>query len=719
MAASVGVAPQGGGGGTAATSNIVAAWDAASAHLLSDEDLLWINAVANKTAEAVTGAADGHTEITDPLPHLHWNEDLFESEEEEGRMWRQEEERLSAYCRAAASICDHMHHTRTILNDIDESYHVVSKKTSELAALCDELVSDQQRSDALYAQLNARLPYFDQLESIASKLNHPHLQGDETYFVGMLTRVDQCVSYLESHPNTRDAQIYLTKYRLLQNRSLQLLKEYIIGLLNSTAASIASTCAPDDQGDQQALSMWRSIGVRIHPLAGMVEQRRQHRDFEAVLSDIYSVYFNYRRSATGGRWTWSEDASLPVQHQVQQGCSLLIQRCQMEAQLFQDVFGYASSGLRLLMESLAAPFYDSLRVRIVRSHSVDDLCLVVSIVNLEFLDRQLSQRADLSSALKPILRRIVQDAQERLIFVAQAIVRDQIASAAFSYPLKEYASTLRGELDSCDAASGAVASRIDDSQQARRRCGWHPSLNLTVDLLRKLHVALDSLSFEGLAVEAVSACSHALCFASNEMAKQTTKLLSHLFLVRHLVILEQELVPFNVNLFVKERVLDFGHIRTLLMRVLTGEIALSSLMSLASSTALYTFLQSAAPRLTQSEKDIKRDLHALLTQSMDAVLIHVTQSSLGPLLSYMSKVKQSQQQAQDAHSLVLQFTTSGPASLLSDLSQVRLMLSGLPVASRSLVASVRSSIEDAIKKFNVLSTATPIDVSIFNFGDDN
>jgi conserved oligomeric Golgi complex subunit 3 len=706
-----------GGSGLGSGQNVVASWDSASLPLLSEQHLLWINAVANTVSESSVAAVgmNPHPEQHNSLsPNLI---DHHDEDEEEYIEWRQNADRLAAYCSAAASLCDQMHHTRSVITDIDASYHLVSKKTSELAALCEELVRDQQHSDALYAQLNARLPYFDQLESIASKLNHPHLQGDETYFVGMLRRVDECVTYLETHPNTRDAQIYLTKYRLLQNRALQLLKEYIVGLLHSTATSITATCGVDEQGDQQALSMWRSLAPRIQPLASLVDQRRQHRDFEAVLADIYSVYFTYRRNLAAARLRWSEDVSLPVQHQVQQGCSQLIQRCDIESQLFQDVFGYASSGLRLLMESLAAPFYDSLRVRIVRSHSVDDLCLVVSIVNLEFLERQLSQRADLSSALKPILRRIVQDAQERLIFVSQAFVRDHIASAALSYPLSEYTSTLRSELDKCPAVDPSALSRLDDSLQAHRRCGWHPSLTLTVDLLRKLHVALDSLSFEGLAVEAVSACSHALCFASNELAKQTTKLVSHLFLVRHLVILEQELVPFNVNLFVKERVLDFGHIRTLLMRVLTGEIALSSLMSLASSTALYTFLQSAAPRLTQSEKDIKRDLHALLTQSMDAVLIHITQASLSPLLSFVSKAK-STQQPQDAQSLVLQFIDAGPASLLSDLTQVRLMLIGLPVASRSLVASVRMSVEEAVKKFNLLSPATPIDLSILNFGDD-
>lgn len=683
----------------AGAAGLPSAWEAQCQALLSEEELTWINSVAS-AVRRVDSPAPALSSAAASARSAH--ETVLISEDE--LLWQQESRRLAAYCNVTSGLCCQMTDTQVVLADIDASYRIVSRKTSELAALCESLVREEQALNALGEVLAQRLPYFDQLESMASKLNHPHLQVDETYFVGHLRRVEECLEFLRAHPNIRDSEIYLTKYRQLQNRALLLLKDYVVGLLKETAAAISLDLGIEQGDSDAARARWRLLSARVQPLVSLVEQYRDQRDFASVLQDIYADYFGHRRALdTSAQFLASQHTESMIQD-VQFGCTHLVARCESESELFRQLFGQTSSALRLLMEALAGPFYDTLRVRVVRSHSVHDLCGVVKVVSAEFLPRAVLHTP--LEALKPLFRRIVQDAQVRLIFIAQAVVRDEITSSA---PVPEFAQLLAADLERLRQPVAPFSKDSDELTLRERQCGLHPSLHKTVTLLGQLFSTLEIASFEGLAVEAVSACSHSLCLAASAMSKSVSKLDSHLFLARQLIILEQELVPFNVNLFIKERTLDFGHIKNLLMRVLTGEIALSSLLSLTSSSALYTFLQSAAPRLTQSEKDIKRDLHALLTQTMEAVLLCITQDVLQPVLNFMSR--KSHSPGQDPAAVAVIFSSSSPALLASHIQLVKLYLAGLPVPSRTVVSNVSSAVRAAIESFNKIASPTIIDVS--------
>ena len=66
--------------------------------------------------------------------------------------------------------------------------------------------------------------------------------------------------------------------------------------------------------------------------------------------------------------------------------------------------------------------------------------------------------------------------------------------------------------------------------------------------------------FEDLAQEAVSICKQSLAIASENVSMNHSKLDGQLFLIKHLLILKEQLAPFEANLVHAGKELDFSHV---------------------------------------------------------------------------------------------------------------------------------------------------------------
>jgi len=90
---------------------------------------------------------------------------------------------------------------------------------------------------------------------------------------------------------------------------------------------------------------------------------------------------------------------------------------------------------------------------------------------------------------------------------------------------------------------------------------WYPSVRRTLLCLSKLNRSLDKAIFQGLSQEALSACIANLSVAAGGIATRKTLVDGQLFEIKHLLILREQIAPFQVDFSVRETTLDFSRVK--------------------------------------------------------------------------------------------------------------------------------------------------------------
>ena len=313
--------------------------------------------------------------------------------------------------------------------------------------------------------------------------------------------------------------------------------------------------------------------------------------------------------------------SLNLQLRIFVYCS--VQVCQLEHQLFDHFFPVSSSdpsNLAPLLDPLCTTLYDTLRARFIHEADLDLLCELVDILKGEVLDEQLGRRRESVAGLHPTILKTLADVQERLTFRAQTHMRDEIANYLPSADDLAFPAKLEQ----------AAASTLGTEEEGRDLYStWYPPLEKTLSCLSKLYRCLEPAIFTGLAQDAIGMCSTSIQRASKLIEKRSSQMDGQLFLIKHLLILREQIAPFDIDFSVTHKELDFTHLLEHLRRVLRGQSSLWSSQSLA---------RTFSPRVLDYQIDAKKELEKNLKLTCEQFIMLVTKITIEPLLSFMTKV---------------------------------------------------------------------------------
>ncbi|EAU90936.2 COG3 protein [Coprinopsis cinerea okayama7 len=287
------------------------------------------------------------------------------------------------------------------------------------------------------------------------------------------------------------------------------------------------------------------------------------------------------------------------------GCSYLKQLCTDEFNLYREFFSTAEDQLYQYLETLCDLLYDDLRPRILHEPRLTALCEVCTVLQaLMVLDAPISTSTSTSSTLfsdgassssqidtsdsesdedssdedadsdseltvdldtasltakrkskgklghvgrrlhiRHLLQMVLQDAQTRLFFKAQALIQSDIK---YYTPKKEDLAWPDVIVAANQPKSGTeirekeTVSRIFKANLTQQET-WYPTVRKMVWILSQLHDFVKPAIFEDIAQEAALLCRQSL-LAARDMIKArpppSTPLDGHLFLVRHLLILK-------------------------------------------------------------------------------------------------------------------------------------------------------------------------------------
>ena len=105
--------------------------------------------------------------------------------------------------------------TLSLLSTLSDSFKSVETQTNAFQQQCESLITEQRRLEQMADAIEENARYYTYLEPMTRRLNAPGaanlVKGHD--FPEMLSNLDNCLAYMESHPKHKESATYRSRYR--------------------------------------------------------------------------------------------------------------------------------------------------------------------------------------------------------------------------------------------------------------------------------------------------------------------------------------------------------------------------------------------------------------------------------------------------------------------------------------------------------------------------
>uniref|UniRef100_A0A8C6NRI6 Conserved oligomeric Golgi complex subunit 3 n=1 Tax=Nothobranchius furzeri TaxID=105023 RepID=A0A8C6NRI6_NOTFU len=558
------------------------------------------------------------------------------------------------------------------LDSLQKQYLFVSNKTGALHEACEQLLKEQSELVDLAESIQQKLSYFNELENINTKLNSPTLSVNNEGFIPMLSKLDDCVEYVSSHPNFKDYPVYLSKFKQCLSKAMHFMKVYIVNTMQSLTSQLTKRDPTGLTNADNAFTLYyvkfRAAAPKVRSLIEQIEQRAEKiPEYQHLLDEIHQCYLDQREQLLSPCIT-STITDLTKQNSkdhcalVRSGCAFMVHVCQDEHQLYNEFFSKSTPKLDELLEKLCLSLYDVLRPLIIHIVHLETLSELCSILKNEMLEDHVHNNAAQLGAFDAVVKQMLEDVQERLVYRTHIYIQTDIsgynpAPGDLAYPeklemMERIAQSLKEEqLKQTSQEPSFSDVQLDDAEARRNKASrlhtsvspadlhgmWYPTVRRTLVCLSKLYRCIDKAVFQGLSQEALSACIQSLLKASDIILKNKTQIDGQLFLIKHLLIMREQIAPFHTDFAIKEISLDLKKTRDAAFKILNPK-AVPKFFQLNSHNAILEFLLEGTPEIKEHYIDSKKDVDRHLKFSCEQFIQQQTQIFVGNLEEFLTKV---------------------------------------------------------------------------------
>ena len=495
------------------------------------------------------------------------------------------------------------------LSEISAAFRTVDSQTKAFQKQTANVLGDQKKHEATAEAIAENLQYYEPLERITRRLNAPGAGSlaRSKDFSDMLVTLDECIDYMQTHPTHKEAETYRSRYRLLLTRALTLVRNAFMSSVRETTTEVAGRIAAKQLNDttQSALlyakfrvgaADMKELGLEIHKRANPPAdaQPGEEAEYQSLMNELHASFAACRgrlilpiiqkRLAEIGQAPSSRDL---VQF-ARASISYIRGICLDEFELWGEWF-HSQRGLYDFLESICEPLYDHLRPRIVHESRLSKLCSLVTLLQTRYMHDDEEDGApdltqlDFSLLIQPAL----EDTQTRLLFRAQAILRDEIenykpAPADLEYPRNTSRpptsttagaplSGRRGKPPSTPNLKSPEFVDEDLSDTETSSFSWslasrsavllqntYPTLPKAIRLLSRIYRLVNSSVFDDLAHQIVHQTTLSLTSASATISAKSSPADGQLFLLRHLLLLKSQIVAFDIEFVTPDISFDFS-----------------------------------------------------------------------------------------------------------------------------------------------------------------
>ncbi|KAM4701667.1 conserved oligomeric Golgi complex subunit 3 isoform 2-T2 [Discoglossus pictus] len=601
-------------------------------------------------------------------------------DQDEGAKYREMRDYLSGFQEQCDAILNDVNIALEHLESLQKQYLFVSTKTGTLHEACEQLLKEQSELVDLAESIQQKLSYFNELENINTKLNSPTLSVNSEGFIPMLSKLDDCISYISSHPNYKDYPVYLTKFKQCLSKAMHLMKTYTLNTLQNLTNQLIKRDSTSTPNTDNAFTLFyvkfRAAAPKVRTLIEQIEQRSEKiPEYQQLLDEVHQCYLDQRENLLSPSIT-TTITDLTSQNNrdhcalVRSGCAFMVHVCQDEHQLYNEFFTKPTPKLDVLLEKLCLSLYDVLRPLIIHVVHLETLSELCGILKIEMLEDHVQNNVEQLGAFDAFVKQMLEDVQERLVYRTHIYIQTDIlgykpAPGDLAYPdklemMEQIAQSIKEEqkkLNSAEASFSDVHLEDPESSNLNQSGSseslglrphstispadlhgmWYPTVRRTLVCLSKLYRCIDRAVFQGLSQETLSACIQSLLGASDAIAKNKTQVDGQLFLIKHLLIMREQIAPFHTEFTIKEISLDLKKTRDAAFKILHPK-SVPRFFRLNSNNAILEFLLQGTPEIKEHFIDSKKDVDRHLKAACELFIQQQSKIFVEPLEEFMAKV---------------------------------------------------------------------------------
>ncbi|XP_066438079.1 conserved oligomeric Golgi complex subunit 3 isoform X2 [Eleutherodactylus coqui] len=493
-------------------------------------------------------------------------------DQDEGAKYREMREYLSGFQDQCDAILNDVNVALQHLESLQKQYLFVSTKTGTLHEACEQLLKEQSELVNLAESIQQKLSYFNELENISTKLNSPTLSVNSEGFVPMLSKLDDCISYISAHPNYKDYPVYLAKIKQCLSKAMHLMKTYTVNTLQNLTNQLMKrdpTTAPhSDNAFTLFYVKFRGAAPKVRTLIEQMEERSEKLpEYRLLLGEIHQCYLDQRENLLSPSIT-STITDLTSQNNrdhcalVRSGCAFMVHVCQDEHQLYNEFFTKPTPKLDELLEKLCLSLYDVLRPLIIHVVHLETLSELCGILKIEMLEDHVQNNVYQLGAFDAVVKQMLEDVQERLVYRTHIYIQTDIL-------------------------------------------GYKP--------------APGDLAYP------------------DKLEMMETQVDGQLFLIKHLLIMREQIAPFHTEFTIKEISLDLKKTRDAAFKILHPR-TVPSFFRLNSNNAILEFLLQGTPEIKEHYIDSKKDVDRHLKAACEQFIQQQSKIFVEPLEDFMTKV---------------------------------------------------------------------------------
>ena len=589
-------------------------------------------------------------------------------------------EQLKSRRQECHDLCLHIERALEDFSTLSKQYAIVSGKTTSLHNATEQLISDQSRLNSFIEGVTKYVKYFKEVDFIMEKLESPTVSVNSETFNTLLSKIDQNIDFMQANPSFKESNVYLVKYRHCQSKAISLIQQYIFNSFNKATDSILN---PKDTGSIQEGSdatlalfygRFQTILPKVRPVIEQVESRSYKRqEYDSLLGECHQHYLNQRglvlgpsveRALQSVKDRYNGDHCTLVRH----ACALLLHASVDEHRLFYQFFSKPSQLLAAYLEGLCTALYDVLRPFIIHINHLETLAEVCCILRIEMLEEHVQNNLEPLQGFGNVCMQLLHDVRERLVYRAHIYLQTDVLNynpspGDLAYPdklkmMEDIAESIREENRQMKIKRISVTSNeysASDSVVSRNHLGidpicnkssmgnspadlhgmWYPTVRRTLVCLSRLYRCVDRPVFQSLSREAIDYCVQSIETAKEKIEARSSLLDAELFQVKHLLILREQIAPFQVDFTVKEYCLDFSKVKTAAFGLLEKRSRLFTL----SNNALLEFLLESAPQMKEQLIDSRKHVDAKLKSSCQRLIQHASFLLIEPVVKLLDKAK--------------------------------------------------------------------------------